>query len=412
MKRNIQIIFSKEALPTLYIDNVFLHSKYYPSKEAETFIAANEKIYKDKATILIYGLGLGYHVKELLKRAGSNCKIYVFEGDEEIFKIAEKLGMLDEIKVDNRVELVTCYSQEFLNKLSYLMTLVEDILIYKISVKILPDKLINLRQVLEGYILAKIGLEKFQLTMEENNNCNTKLSLPGMNEFFNKMKFVGETVIIAAAGPSLDNNMDILRSAKGKFKIFSVGSALKTLMINGIEPDMITIIDCSEIVYKQFIGFENLNVPLCLLNTASRWVVQNYTGPKYIFYNEAGDKTEVTINTGKTVAVATLDIALKGGAKEIIFIGQDLAFIDNKTHTDTFSEMYESANYVPPEGIYKKVLGVDGTQLNTTEGYLYFKQQIEREIEENPKVTFINCSKGARIKGTIEMELTQVMDRG
>ncbi len=39
---------------------------------------------------------------------------------------------------------------------------------------------------------------------------------------------------------------------------------------------------------------------------------------------------------------------------------------------------------------------------------MYFKRQIEKEIEQNPNVRFVNCSKGARIKGTVEMDLEEV----
>jgi hypothetical protein len=408
MERKPEVVNSKENTPTLYINGIYLHSKYSPRKEAEKFISANEKLYKNKDIILVYGLGFGYHIRELLKRAKPGCQIYIFDADEEVVRISDQLGMLDEIKNDTRVKLITIYSKEFLNQISFIITKVEDILMYKASMKVLPDRFKELREVLEGYVIAKIGIDRFQYTMMGNNEANSKLLLPGMKEFFRSMSIAEETIIIAASGPSLDYSIEILKKMNGKFKIFSVGSALRTLMKNEIKPQMITIIDCQEIVYNQLIGYENLDVPLCFLNTASRWAVEKYKGPKYMFYNDA-NSDDVIINTGKTVAVAALDIAIKGGAKTIVFVGQDLAFLDNRTHTGTFTEMYGDSNYVPEDGIYKKIIGIDGGLLNTTEGYMYFKRQIEKEIEQNPRITFINCSKGARIKGTLEMELEEIM---
>lgn len=410
MGRKIQIVNSREGKPIVCVNDIYLHSKYFPSREAEKFISANEKIYKDKDIVLVYGLGFGYHVKELIKRVSENCRIYVFDADEEIIKITEQLGILDELKKDNRIEIITNYSQEFLRKLSYIMTLVDDSLISKASVKLLPDKYKDLKELLEGYNIAKISVERFKDQMKKNYEVNAKLKLPNIGDFFRDVDFAGETIIIAAAGPSLDYNISALKEVNKKCRIFSVGSALITLLRNEIKPDMVCIIDCQEVVYNQLRGYEDLDVPLCFLSTASRWAVAKYTGPKYMFYNEENEDG-VVINTGKTVAVATLDIAIKGGAKQIIFVGQDLAYLNHKTHTDAYVEIYGSSNSVPEEGIYKKVLGVDGSMLNTTAGYLYFKRQIEREIEENPHITFINCSKGARIEGTIEVELTEAVNR-
>ncbi len=172
--------------------------------------------------------------------------------------------------------------------------------------------------------------------------------------------------------------------------------------------------DYSEIVYNQIKGFENLDIPLCFLSTASRWAMANYNESKHMFYNEENHSNDVIINTGKTVAIPTIDIAVKGGAKEIILVGQDLAFVNNKTHTDSFNESYKDINLtneVKGEvSLFKKVEGVTGEILYTKSEYLNFKYYLELEIEHNPQVKFINCSSGARIKGTKEMKLDKIIE--
>ncbi|MGN2369750.1 motility associated factor glycosyltransferase family protein [Clostridium cagae] len=402
MSRKIQIINTRESNPTLLVENIFIHSKYYPVKDGEKFIELNEKFHKNKDVVMVYGLGLGYHIKELLKRCNDNCKIYIFDADKEIIKIADNLGVLENVRKDKRVKIFENYSQKFLQDFVNISQLVDDILIYKPSVKLLPNEYMSLKNVLEDYSISKIAVERFSEVMSENYEHNLKLKTPTLKEFFKKVNVKGETVIIVAAGPSLDYDINTLKTINGRVKIFSVGRALKTLMENEIKPDMITIIDSQEVVYNQLKGYENLDIPLCFLSTASRWAVSNYNGSKYMFYNEKNkdNKDDIIINTGKTVAVATLDIAIKGGAKEIIFVGQDLGFLDNKSHAGTIND-------VPEDGVYKKVLSVNGSMINTNAGYMYFKRQIEKQIEQNPNVRFINCSKGARIKGTIEMELSQ-----
>ncbi len=401
MSRKIQIINTRESNPTLLVGNIFINSKYYPEKEGEKFIELNEKFYKNKDVVMVYGLGLGYHINELLKRCNDNCKIYIFDADKEIIKVADNLGVLENVRKDKRVKIFENYSQKFLQDFVNISQLVDDILIYKPSVKLLHGEYMCLKNALEDYSISKIALERFSEVMSENYEHNLKLKTRTLKEFFKRVNVTGETVIIVAAGPSLDYDINTLKKLNGKVKIFSVGRALKTLMENQINPDMITIIDSQEVVYNQLKGYENLDIPLCFLSTASRWTVSNYNGPKYMFYNEE-NKDDIIINTGKTVAVATLDIAIKGGAKEIIFVGQDLGFLNNKSHAGTIND-------VPEDGVYKKVLSVNGNMIKTNSGYMYFKRQIEKEIEQNPNVRFVNCSKGARIKGTIEIELEEVL---
>ncbi|MBN1054445.1 DUF115 domain-containing protein [Clostridium botulinum] len=401
MSRKIQIINTRESNPTLLVGNIFINSKYYPAKEGEKFIELNEKFYKNKDVVMVYGLGLGYHINELLKRCNDNCKIYIFDADKEIIKVADNLGVLENVRKDKRVKIFENYSQKFLQDFVNISQLVDDILIYKPSVKLLHDEYMCLKNALEDYSISKIAVERFSEVMSENYEYNLKLKTRTLKEFFKRVNVTGETVIIVAAGPSLDYDINTLKTINGKVKIFSVGRALKTLMENEIKPDMITIIDSQEVVYNQLKGYENLDIPLCFLSTASRWTVSNYNGPKYMFYNEE-NKDDIIINTGKTVAVATLDIAIKGGAKEIIFVGQDLGFLNNKSHAGTIND-------VPEDGVYKKVLSVNGNMINTNSGYMYFKRQIEKEIEQNPNVRFVNCSKGVRIKGTVELKLEEVL---
>jgi hypothetical protein len=402
MNRKIEVINTREFNKTLLIENVFLHSKYYPLKEGKKFIELNERFYKNKDVVMVYGLGLGYHIEELLKRCNENCNLYIFDADKEIIRIADDLGNLNDIRKDKRVKIFDDYSRKFLVDFVNISELVEDILIYKPSVKVLSVEYMPLKNILEDFNVAKIAVERFSQVMSENYKQNLKRKAPGIKEFFKRINIKGEKIIIVAAGPSLEYSMNTLKRLDKKIKIFAVGRALRILMENGIDPDMITIIDAQEIVFEQLKGYENSGIPLCFLSTASRWAVANYLGPKYIFYNDTNED-DVIINTGKTVAVATLDIAIKGGAKEIIFVGQDLGFLDNRSHAG-------ENNDVIGDGVHKKVLSVNNNMIKTNDGYMYFKRQIEKEIQENPNVRFINCSKGARIKGTVELDLLQVVE--
>lgn len=410
-QRDIKVFQASNESPTIKVDNILLHSAYYPEKACEKYIENNKNIYENKKSVVVYGIALGYHIEALLNRVSSNTNIYVFDIDKDIYNTGKKLGVYKKIIEDSRVHLYIGPSDEFFHNLKLRLQEVEDILIYAPSLRVLPKEYSNIKSIFTNFKMAKAGINKFKDIMEQNYKANLKENYLDMRNFYNQYKFKDERIIIAASGPSLDENIEQLKRLENKIKIFSVGSALRTLISNGIKPYMICIIDPSELVYNQIKGFEDLDIPLCFLSTASRWAVSKYKGPKYMFYNGKNDNDDIVINTGKTVAIPTIDIAVKGGAKEILLVGQDLAFINNKSHTDYINESYKDANInneVKGEAsLYKNVEGVKGDILYTKSEYLNFKHFIELEIENNPQVSFINCSSGAKIKGTSWMKLSE-----
>ncbi|CAM2881900.1 motility associated factor glycosyltransferase family protein [Clostridium sporogenes] len=362
---------------------------------------------------MVYGIALGYHIQALLNRVSDDTTIHIFDVDKDIYNIGKNYGAYKNFIKDLRVKLYIGVSDKFFNNLKLRLQEVDDILIYTPSLKILPEEYLSIKTIFKNFKMAKIGINKFRDIMKENYNYNLKEVHFTMRNFYSTYNLKDEKIIIAASGPSLDENIkELKRLQEDNIKIFCVGSALRTLISNRIKPYIICIIDPSKLVYNQIKGFENLDVPLCFLKTASRWAVSKYNGPKYMFYNDENDIDDIIINTGKTVAIPTIDIAVKGGAKEIILVGQDLAFINNKSHTDYINESYRDANITNEvkgdKFLYKKVKGVKGDILYTKSEYLNFKHFIELEIENNPKVNFINCSSGAKIKGTRYMNLEEI----
>lgn len=402
--RKIQVKDTKEGDFTVCVDNKFLHSKYYPQKEAEKFISSNKKIYENKNDIVVYGFGCGYHIKELLLKSNRECNIYVFDVDECLIKVVEKLGLLKEVKQDKRISLFLG-KNKFYKDFGKKLKLVEDILLYKPVINVMPEEYREIKNILKSYELAKIGIERFADIAIENKKSNLNSSnIKTIQDFIKGFSNKNKPIVIAAGGPSLEKDLKVMSEKRDKIIIFAVGTSLDILMKNSIKPDMITIIDPQEIVYNQIKEYIDLNVPLCFLSTASRLVVENYKGPKYVFFNDKWEENidNIIINTGKSVAVATLDIAIKTGAKEIMFCGQDLAFTNNRFHAGDKEQYIKASN-----NNYKTVIGVDDKVLNTTLGMLEFKRNIEKLIKENPHTKFLNSSNGAKIEGTCKVTLSE-----
>lgn len=69
------------------INDVYLHSIYNPEKEAITFAQKYESSLKIKSSVLVLGLGFGYHIEEISKMVTSfhkDSKIFVLEPNQRL----------------------------------------------------------------------------------------------------------------------------------------------------------------------------------------------------------------------------------------------------------------------------------------------------------------------------------------
>lgn len=395
---------SRTGLYTLKYDGKYIHSKYNPIREAEQFIDGNVKLL-NKNKILVYGIGLGYHITEISKK--TTGIIYIFEWNEELIKYSKEVNE-DIFKQDN-IKIISKGNKNFYKLLSKELEETKDIIIHKPSLETIKKENEELYNLLNDFSIRKQLSEinkNSKDKYEKNYEFNIKIKHRSIGEFIKNTEGNYKPILIIAAGPSLDGELELLKLNREKFIVFTVGSALRTVMGNKIYPDAIFLIDGAKEIKNQIIGFENLNIPLCFSAYASKEALEIYNGPKYIFNDN--DEVGLQIKTGGTVAVATLDIATKCEPKEIIFVGQDLALIDGKNHTNSYEEMHQDKK----ESEYKlrDVPGVNGGMVKTIQSYILFRNSIENVIKINPNIKFINCSKGALIKGTKNSSLKMYID--
>jgi len=122
---------SKSGSYTLKYNGKYIHSKYDPEKEAVSFCKRNIKLI-NKEIVIIYGLGLGYHIKELRKIVNEKL-IYVLELNNEIINICKKVN--NQIFMDKNIKIVGNDERKFIENLIY----DNNILIYKPSLEMLKN---------------------------------------------------------------------------------------------------------------------------------------------------------------------------------------------------------------------------------------------------------------------------------
>jgi len=392
----------------------FLYSKYDPIRDSKVF--AEEEYDENIDCYLVYGLGFGYHIRQLedlLKQNGRKYHIYVIECNSEIHKLAAENIDLDEVINDKNITFVLMENNKLsYDKLNRILRLDNiKISIHRPSLNIIPDDFIELKYLFEEFQVKKSTIDTSSNILHENFKVNIDNYDESVDVLFNK--FNNKPLYLISAGPSLDKNINELIKVKESGIILSVGRAVRPLLAANVIPDYIIITDPSDYLYTMQLKGLDIDVPIIVLSTCDKNVMLNYKGFKFIAFQEGYTPAEdyakkincSLIKTGGSVATTGLDLAIKMGCNPIIFVGQDLAFPENKTHSkDTFSK-----NIIESDGL-RELEDINGNTIQTSKNLYIYLRWIQNRIAEERSIRFIDATEGgARIKGTEVIRLSDVI---
>lgn len=419
------IEYSKDHKKVLRINRegkfVYLGSKYTVIKDINSFRESIKNI-NFNTIILVWGFGTGEHILELLKEISSSNKIIVIEPDERVLIENLLYNDLTNILNDDRVFLFF-YNKENLKQ--FLSENIKDVDVNNVESvhfanydKIYDKEYMEFNEGLIEYTKEitiqlttslRFSKEFFMCFM---NNIKTIVNSITINKL--KNKFEGMPAIVVSAGPSLSKNVKFLKEVQDKFIIITGGRTLTTLLDAGITPDFVCSVDPGEASYTVMEKSLNNSVPLVFSEVSNYKVVKEYQGAK-VFFKDL-DFLDIThdfmgievdaLRQGGSVAHVCISIAEYLGCNKIIFIGQDLAYTDNKYHAESAKD--STGNNISEEEKYIYVEDVYGDKVPTTIILDFYRKNIEAMIEERKDVTFINSTEGgANIKGTLVKPLQQ-----
>ncbi|ENK3374334.1 motility associated factor glycosyltransferase family protein [Campylobacter jejuni] len=144
-----------------------------------------------------------------------------------------------------------------------------------------------------------------------------------------KNKF--DNAIVVSAGPSLAKQLSLLKAYQDKAVIFCADGALSMLEKEGIIPDYVTNLDFTDLAMKFFQNKEN-KTSLNMLSCATHPSLVHFLDNKSVvlrddpLYQRFNLNDFGYIDTGTHVSHFSYTLALALGFKNIIMIGQDLAF--------------------------------------------------------------------------------------
>lgn len=411
---DLSVITAQNGSPSIEIGKKLLHSKFDPEAEAAKFIDSI-LIRKDAIPVFV-GLGLGYHIEELLKRYSDFETIIIIEPRLDIIKAALDTRNLKIILEQKNLNFIYSKSEDKI--LAYISKLTNDesirkklfFIVHTPSLSIYEQ---NYRKLIDTVKRFSIS-PKLQQLMQKNfeDNLHFTMHSPGIIQLFNK--FENKPIVLVSAGPSLVNDIEHLKKVQDNVLIICVSTALKLLLKNNIKPDIVAIADSKKIMLNHFEEYLDEQIPLLFVPTASNSVLKNYKGPKivalqndYRLCKMVSDKVDKgSVDVGESVATLILDVGIKLGGDPIIFVGQDLAFSDGHSHAAGIEKRLKV------EKDFSTVENVKDEIVSTSSVLLWFKDWIEKRIEKTPNRTYINASQsGARITGTTEMRLENAVEK-
>lgn len=270
----------------------------------------------------------------------------------------------------------------------------------------------------ERVLVNKNTLKRFKDTASRNVITNLHI-LKNMNLVSDLSGILPPEVpvIIVSAGPSLDKNIELLREAKGHSLIFAVDTAMKYLMQHDIMPDLGITVE----PIKPMANYEDdrcFDVPHIFDCESNPEIVSRERGRIFIYncrdyvkrlLEAAGKEVPSDTASGGSVATAAFAVCYQLGIRNIILIGQDLAYSGEATH----------AGGVESKGInnnigHEMIDGIDGTKVRTRSdwlGYLHwFENSIVNIADMGIELNVIDATEGgALIHGTKVMTLAEAI---
>ncbi|MBH1942482.1 motility associated factor glycosyltransferase family protein [Mobilitalea sibirica] len=381
----------------------YLHSNGHVYHEAG--LLAKEWFSPDIFEYNVYGLGLGYHIMELME-INESLIINVYESDLNVISLACAFSDIEKLLTADRIHII--YDPDFKEMISSINSQNKEMKLIFHYPSLRNIKNSKIRDEMEDYFISYSSIKNQLHKLNSNFNINWK----HQHEYVDNLRdqFKGKDLYIIAAGPSLDKNYLELKKIKENSVILATGTVFKMLLKAGIKPDYIIMIDANHTVYPQIQGIEDSEIPLLYLSTVYYKVPECYKGKKYFICQEGFHKAEeyaknrgyTLFQTGGSVSTTALDLGISFGCKRIICVGLDLAFTNNFGHAAGASIVQETAS----NEYLRMVEDINGNMVGTIKNLDIYRKWIEKRIEGIHDIEFIDATEGgAKIKGMKIMKL-------
>ncbi|EMY0787007.1 motility associated factor glycosyltransferase family protein [Campylobacter jejuni] len=314
--------------------------------------------------VCIYGIGNALLIKNLAKHYKH---LFVFESEIELFILAlSTIDLSEELKV-YKVVLFDCVAKGLEIQIAMIFdqqSILECLSLYEMFIsshyylKYYEASILFVNELCIKS--ASVAIRNADITCflpllthgQFLQNIPSMLGSIPFQRILSERKNKFDNAIVVSAGPSLAKQLSLLKAYQDKAVIFCADGALSMLEKEGIVPDYVTNLDFTDLAMNFFQNKENLKQSIIALECATHpnvvrslkaencmIILRNKALYQRFNLNDFG-----YIDTGTHVSHFSYTLALALGFKNIIMIGQDLAFDEEgNSHSKGFSygEKYE-----------------------------------------------------------------------
>ena len=413
------------AGPGLAVGGIHLHSSTTPWEEATSWVNSAFKSHQGQkpGLALVFGVGLGYHLKVLRKKY-PNIRLAVFEPMAEMISVYSNVQPLT--TNEGEAPFITSNWEAFEKAVSqqigqsqasgvlvltpppYQSLKPEDFQIFDQYVRqqIIRRAVIDRTRESTGHIFLS-NLAK---------NANILPDLPDLMALKGKLGSIGPAFIVGSA-PSLDSNISHLKEAMGKGMILASSSALKPLLKQGVRPDVVLVLESEDTSdYLRLTSDEMAilgdNTVLALASSCHPAHFQVPGFHKGIFHLSSGEAqlfgNGVFLPQGGNSGTAAFSLAYCWGLNPLILVGQDQAYQGNRLHAQGTPGEVNDPNF----GLLN-VMGIGGREVQTDTGLLasiaWYAEAVKTIATlPNPPALFNASASGARLAGFREVPLEAI----
>ncbi|MCV3449971.1 motility associated factor glycosyltransferase family protein [Campylobacter lari] len=392
-----------------------------------------EQNYKRHPFLIFFGIGNGMLIFELLKNPLKDY-ICIVEPEIELIYIALHLNDFSQDLQDKRLHI---YLYEDINFLTFYRFFEQE----KIHFFVKTYDLLLMSNFYENYEDAitttnSLCIESIKsLVVRQGNssedsfegitqllhNLPYQLANPSLKDLLKQRKGKIENAIIVSTGPSLIKQLPLLKEYANKASIICADTAYPILAKHNIKPDYVLALERHDLVYQCFEQDNqefDKDILFIIASVAHKSVIDTLekTKKSYILVHRPLPFSKALhmddygyLGSGLSVANMAYDLAIKLGHKNIILIGQDLAYDENgNSHPKEYLHTQESEND-RKEGLFITAYGGNG-MVETNQWWILFKESLEYSIDTNSVTTYNATEGGARIEGSIEKSFKELCE--
>ncbi|ELN1854226.1 motility associated factor glycosyltransferase family protein, partial [Campylobacter coli] len=309
----------------------------------------------------IYGIGNALLIKNLSKHYKH---LFVFESEIELFILAlstidlseelcsGKIYLIDikEERVD--IQLLILFDMKDMFEYLSLYEMFVNNVYYKKFYEDIWHKADELCEKNIKIVIRNLGLNltiSFQCYSHLLQNIPSMLGSIPFQRILSERKNKFDNAIVVSAGPSLTKQLPLLKAYQDKAVVFCADGALSMLEKEGVVPDYVLNIDFEDLPLRFFKNKQN-KLSLNILSCATHPSLVHFLDNKSVILRDDPLYQSFNLNdfgyidTGTHVSHFSYTLALALGFKNIIMIGQDLAF-DEKGNSHSkgfdFGEKFE-----------------------------------------------------------------------